>query len=193
MKLNKMAPITGFVRTDHIVLPVSDLHAMWGLNSLTEATYKEIASLIDGNFLNQRIRASVLKSVNFIGFDNDTMRFTIPSSKFETNKIKYMASVQFEDWDDVGQDPEFNANEKARLLLWVGSIKLHCSCPSFLYHYQYNLTAIDASIYPEERAPVQTNPNQRGIVCKHLFKLLSVLPFNSGYIAQEMKKQFGGD
>ncbi len=191
MKLQTLKPPQGHVEDGCVVMPVSDLHPLWGGNNLTEATFKEIASLIDGNFLNQRIRAEQLKSVNFAGFDNDTMRFTIPSSEFDENGIKYMASVQFEEWDEIGQDPDFNNNEKARLILWIGNLKMHCSCPSFLYHYQYNLTAIDASIYPEERAPVKTNPDQRGIVCKHLNLLLRVIPFNMGYIAQEMKKQFG--
>lgn len=192
MKLQTLKPPQGHVEDGCIVMPVSDLHPLWGVNNLTEASFRDLGQLIDGNFLNQKIRTDQLKSVNFAGFDDDTMRFTIPSSNFDENGIKYMGSIQFGAWDEVGQDPDFNNNEKSRLLLWADdSIKLHCTCPSFLYHYQYNLTAIDASIYPEERAPVNTNPDQRGIVCKHLNLLLRVIPFNMGYIAQEMKSQFG--
>jgi len=84
MKLNSVATITGYIRTDHMVLPVRDLHHLWGWDSITEATYSEIASLIDGNFLNQKIRADELQSANFLQFDNDIMQFTVPSSEFDT-------------------------------------------------------------------------------------------------------------
>lgn len=161
--------------------------------SMTEATYKEIASLIDGNFLNQKIRAEELKGIQLEGFEDDTMQFRIESSKFLENGIRYQCLVKFDEWDDYGQDVDFNFPEKARLLLWVGNIRLWCGCPSFLYWgYQYILTVLDASIYPEERYPEIRNPGERGSVCKHLNRILRVLPFYSGHIAKELKRQYGG-
>lgn len=158
-----------------------------------EATYKEIGQLIDGNFLNQKIRADELQGVFFAGFKpKNTMNFRVPSSKQSVNRINYTNSVMFEDWEQIGADPDFNFNERARMLLWVGNIRLHCTCPSFLYWgYQYMCTVIDASIYPEDRFPRIRNPNERGIVCKHLNRVLRVLPFHSAAIAGEIKSQFG--
>lgn len=158
---------------------------------LNEATYKEIAGLIDGDFLKQKVRADVLKGIQFMNFDKDIMNFEIESSEFASNGIHYLCGVQFMDWDNLMQDSDFNYIERARLLLWSGDIKLHCTCPSFLYWgYQYLLTSIDASVYPETRKPVVRNPQERGIVCKHLNRILRALPFYSGEIAKGLKDQF---
>ena len=160
---------------------------------LNEATYKDIGSLIDGNFLNQKVRADELTGIRFVGFEpDDVMNFYVDSSNKENNRIRYTNSIQFNEWDEIGSDPDLNFAERARMLLWVGNIKLHCTCPSFLYWgYQYMCTTLDAAIYPEERFPRERNPGERGIVCKHLNRVLRVLPFHSGEIAREAKRQFG--
>ena len=159
---------------------------------LNEATYKDIASLIDPTFLKQKVRANELQGLELRGFDKNIMQFMINSSEHDENSIRYGCNVLFDQWDEIGQDPDFNFVERSRMLLWVGDIRLHCTCPSFLYHaYQYILTVLDASIYPERRKGVIRNPNDRGVVCKHLHRVLKVLPFYSGEIASEMKKQFG--
>ncbi len=161
-------------------------------SALNEATYKDIASLIDPNFLNQKVRADALRGLELSGFEQNIMQFLINSSKFEENRIRYSCSVLFDQWDEIGQDPDFNFVERARMLLWVGDIRLHCTCPSFLYWgYQYILSVLDASIYPERRTPSIRNPGDRGSVCKHLHRVMKVLPFYSGEIASAMKRQFG--
>lgn len=159
---------------------------------LKEATYKELAQLIDGNFLNQKARADALSKVDFGEFQDDTVVFYVPSSEFKENGIRYINQVQFDQWDQLGRDEDFDYNEKSRMLLWVGDIRVSCSCPSYLYWgYQYILTVLDSAIYPETRFPKVRNPQERGIVCKHLNRVLRVLPFYSGRIAKEMQRQFG--
>lgn len=159
---------------------------------LGEATYRELANLIDPNFLDQKVRSSMLKRVEYVGFNGDTMQFLVPSSEYDKNHIKYANLVQFSDWEEIGQKEGFDAREKANLMLWYSNVKLHCSCPSFLYWgYQAILSVLDSAIFPEERKPVVRNPHERGIVCKHGNKLLQVLPFQSGRIASEIKSQFG--
>ena len=159
---------------------------------LNEMTYKEVATMIDGNFLNQTVRSDQLKSVNYKDIDGDTMVFYVPSSEVEDNGINYATLVKFDQWEEIGTDTELTVAEKARLLLWIGDIRLHCTCPSFLFWgYQYLLTVMDASVFPEERKPVKKNPGERGIVCKHLNRVLRVLPFHSGQIARELKSQYG--
>lgn len=160
--------------------------------SLNEATYKDIATLIDPLFLRQKVRADVLSGLELRGFDKNIMRFLINSSEFEDNRIRYSCNVLFDQWDEIGQDPDFTFVERSRMLLWVGDIRLHCTCPSFLYWgYQYILTVLDAAIYPERRKPSIRNPGDRGSVCKHLHRVMKVLPFYSGEISSEMKRQFG--
>ena len=161
-------------------------------SQLNELNYREIATGIDGNFLNQKVRADELNGIQLGGFEDNIMKFLINSSKFDENRIRYQCSVMFDQWDEIGQDPDFNFPERARMLLWVGDLRLHCTCPSFLYWgYQYILTVLDSSIYPEVRAPKVRNPGERGIVCKHLNRILRVLPFYSGEMAKELKNQFG--
>jgi len=161
-------------------------------SQLNEATYKDIASLIDGNFLQQKVRADALNGIQLIGFDGNVMNFLINSSEIERNRIRYQCSVMFDQWDELGQDADFNFNERARMMLWVGDIRLHCTCPSFLYWgYQYICTVLDAAIYPEVRYPKIRNPGERGVVCKHLNRILRVLPFHNAKIASELKTQFG--
>lgn len=163
------------------------------IRPLTEGTYKEIAELIDGGFLAQKIRADQLRGIYYRGFDENIMQFEVNSSEHEENRIRYRNLIEFDEWDQLGQDNDLNAAEKARMLLWVGNIKLHCTCPSFLYWgYQYMLTVLDSAIYPEQRFPQERNPQERGIVCKHLNRVLRVLPFYSGSIAKEFRSQFGG-
>ena len=160
---------------------------------VNEATYKDLGTLVDGNFLKQKIRAEELTFVRYVGFDpEDIMNFHVNSSNHTKNRIKYTNSIQFDQWEEIGVDPDFDFTEKARLLLWVGDIRLHCTCPSFLYWgYQYMCTVLDAAIYPEERFPRIRNPSERGIVCKHLNRVLRVLPFHNGKMASELKAQFG--
>jgi len=160
---------------------------------LNEATYKQLGQLIDGNFLKQKIRAAELKGVLVRGFKpENTLNFHVPSSESDKNRINYTNSVLFDQWEEYGTDPNRNFIERARLLLQDGDVRLHCTCPSFLYWgYQYICTVLDAAIYPEDRHPRVRNPAERGIVCKHLHNTLRVLPFHNADIAHEMKQQFG--
>ena len=101
---------------------------------VNEATYKDLATLIDPNFLQQGVRAEALTGIRHVGFEpEDTMNFHINSSEHTKNRIRYTNSFQFDQWEEIGADPDFNYNEKARLLLWVGDVRMHCTCPSFLY------------------------------------------------------------
>jgi len=175
---------------------------------LNELTYKDLAGGIDGAFLNQKVRADSLDPVEYIGFTDsltarDARRYTSPvrnimvfhvkSSEFAENGIIYPNSVMFEDWDDVANDPATQSyRDKALFLIWASNVRLNCTCESFLWWgYQYILTQLDASIFPVNVSPRVRNPGVRGVVCKHLNRVLRHLPFYTGEIATEMQKQFG--
>ena len=169
-------------------------------NQINEVTYKDIASGIDPNFLRQGERAKELSPPKYVGFEGNLMNWQVPSRDFSTNRIVYLDQVKFDDWEEIGQDPSLNWVDKARFALWASNIRLHCTCPSFLYWgYQYILTVFDAAIYPETTRPGKypnepwrrRNVSERGIVCKHLNRVLQVLPFHNGEIAREFRNQFG--
>jgi hypothetical protein len=160
---------------------------------LNEATYKQLAALIDANFLRQGERAQALRGVFYKNFDHDTMVFYVTSSEEELNGIQYLNLVKFLAWDEYGGNPDMTPREKATQLLWMSDIQVHCDDPSFLYWgYQYILTQLNASVYPEPRPPVINNPHQRGIVCKHLNRVFRSLPFYIGDIAKAVTEQWGG-
>ena len=170
-------------------------------NLVNEVTYKDIASGIDNSFLRQGERSKALSAPQLAGFEHNLMNWRVPSADFSTNRIVYLDQVQFDDWDEVGQDQSLNWRERAMFLLWASNIRLHCTCPSFLYWgYQYILTVFDAAIHPETTRPGKypddprrrRNYQEKGIVCKHLNRVLQVLPFHNMAIAQELRSQFGG-
>ena len=86
---------------------------------LKEFTYKDMAAAIDPGFKNQGFRAWELDgdTIKVEGFEGDTMNFSINSSEYDKNKIKYICSIQFLEWDEVGQDQELTPMEKAWTLL----------------------------------------------------------------------------
>lgn len=153
---------------------------------LNESTYKEIATLIDPNFLDQGLKAQQLKNIQLKGFEGNVMILEIDSSM---GNGKYRNMFRLPQMAELVHDSEVTPMEAAKLLVWAGDVQLHCTCPSFLYHgYQYMLTVLDSSIYPEDRRPKRNNPQERGIVCKHLNRTLKAFPFYIGDIAKEIKR-----
>lgn len=122
---------------------------------------------------------------------------------------QYTTKVKFLAWNALKQT-NYTPPQKARILLSYpisgqqqaqpqqqqqpqqqprSDIQLSCSCPSFLYWgYQYILTQVGAAIADEGRFPKVRNPRLRGIVCKHLNRVLHVLPFYMNFLAQEISK-----
>jgi hypothetical protein len=184
-----------------------NLQSMWGQQGINEATYKDIVAKIDPNFLLQGQRADApptgldhsvygwrgLRGLRFTKFDQDTAIFYVSSSEEELSPLEYMNLIKFMDWDDICGDPDQSPRDKATFLLQSSNIQVHCDDPSFLYWgYQYILTQLDASVYPENRPPLQRNPQKKGIVCKHLNRLFRSLPFYLGDFAKAISEQWGG-
>lgn len=164
---------------------------------LDEATYKQITAMIDEDFLQQRIRAAALSGVRLSDINAKTgeMTFMVRSSEFDVpgaagNNTFYANTVRFKEWDDVVDEDDLKPIERARLLMFDGNLELNCTCPSFLYHgYRYLLTKNDASIFKEPRPPVERNPQNRGIVCKHMNRVIKAFPFHSGQLAAHIRKE----
>lgn len=157
--------------------------------SLNETNYKDIIAFFDDDFLKQKKREAELKIVEFDRWRKNNLIFLVPSLHFATNGIKYRNIVQFIQWDQMVKDMTLKPIEAANLLLWGSDLKLHCDCPSFLYHgFKYILTVLDASIQEEDRHPKIRNPGHRGIVCKHLRKTMGVLQFHNTTLSGEINK-----
>jgi hypothetical protein len=77
-------------------------------------------------------------------------------------------------------------------------IQLYCSCPADLYYGGQYIRSKDkydanAGNRKETRPPKKKNPKQYGAVCKHLDRLLKVLPFYSGTAARWIKDFYADD
>jgi hypothetical protein len=152
---------------------------------LMEETYRDIMSAISSDWLPHRDYSHLIKFVNYKGYKNNVMKFFVP------NKLNgWNCYVQFKEWDEQVQDENLSANEAARLLLWGGNLRMHCTCPA--YHFwgmQYIQTQHEVAIIPEPRFPTIRNPKLLGFTCKHLTRTLKVLPFHLGDMASAIKAQ----
>ncbi|MFA5491169.1 MAG: hypothetical protein WC284_18465 [Candidimonas sp.] len=159
-------------------------------HDLHEASIKELMSLIDEDFLRQGQRAKALKGIRKHpdGFVvGNIARWLIDSAEKSSNGIDYTCSMRFDDWDQVVEDRNLKATDAANMLMWVGNVSLHCTCPSFIYWgYQWILTVLDSAIYDEPRRPIERNPGERGVICKHLNRVLKASPFYRGDLAREI-------
>tara|TARA_B100000745_G_C20145123_1_gene392655 strand:- start:465 stop:1160 length:696 start_codon:yes stop_codon:yes gene_type:complete len=156
---------------------------------LNEADYKEIQMFIDKSFLKQQVRADALEGVVGPSVEDESLIFRVKSSKHKDNRLVYSNIVKLHDWPLFIEDNNYTSLEKARALMLQGNISVHCTCPSFLFWgYQYLLTQIDAAMVPEKRPPNIRNPQQRGIICKHLNRTFRSYPFFIGDFAKYINK-----
>jgi hypothetical protein len=152
---------------------------------LKEETYQDIMSAISSDWLPHRDYSHLIKFVKYQGYKNNVMKFFVPN-KFNG----WNTYVQFKEWDEQVADGNISAVEAARLLLWGGNLRLHCTCPA--YHFwgmQYIQTQHDVAIVPEDRFPAIRNPKLLGFTCKHLTRTLKVLPFHLGDMSSAIKSQ----
>lgn len=186
--------------TDMIKLASNEFREIAGLERYTkeelvllrEKRYSEIMNLIDPDFLRQHDRAKVLRGAYYKGMSpENTMNFIVPSSNYAENGITYDIQVAFDDWEKYRDDDTISRHmDKARLMINNSDMRVRCSCPSFQFHYAYVTTMNDAIIDPPENRPAPIrNPRNRGIVCKHLNRVLKTIPYNASRLGVEMKNQ----
>jgi len=156
---------------------------------LDEITAPDLLHIIDPRDLPHRDYAPLLRYVRYVGMQGNIMKFFVPSP---TRINKWNSYIQWTEWNQQVTDASLTAVEASRLLYWAGNVRIFCQCPSFLFWgYSYILTQLDASMVPETRFPDIRNPQLKGIMCKHLRRVMRVLPFHMGTLAQEIKRRRG--
>jgi hypothetical protein len=71
-----------------------------------------------------------------------------------------------------------------------GSVRVHCTCPAFLYSgFKYITYKSNAGINKEDRAPVIKNPNKEGMACKHIIVALNQMKKDYTAIYSMFKEQ----
>lgn len=99
----------------------------------------------------------------------------------KTKYGSYDMVIQFANWEQIvtAQAP---TKEKVLALLKnaqgnTDDLKIHCTCPSFKYHYNYVADKVHGSaINPESRPASIMNPGNEGIGCKHIRRMIERVP-----------------
>jgi len=131
-------------------------------------------------------------TLEFLEMRGDTAYFRIESNEFPGKY--FMMATKFEEFSEIMNDPELPTARKKAFALVKGpksSFRVHCTCPSFRYHYQYVATNKGDAIAPQKTPAVIRNPANRGAMCKHLDLLTDVLPFNAMRFVSAIKAQMG--
>lgn len=113
----------------------------------------------------------------------------ITNSQFISGK-SYTQYVRLYDLPILSKSPYYANNEKALLKDSMrGRVGVYCSDPSFLYWgWQYISFTFDYG-WNSASFPSIRNPYLRGGICKHLYHVFMVLPFNFSRIYAEMKRR----
>lgn len=142
---------------------------------LKEFTRKDIVNATD---LNTRSKSKKVNGVYYSGITRDyTIVFKVRSAT--TPGLQYINKIQMLEYPEIAGEEDLSVRDKVRLAI-AGDLRIRCSCPAFKYWgYEYITTELgihkgqDQTIYPHIR-----NPRLEGVVCKHLYRSLSALPFN---------------
>lgn len=127
------------------------------------------------------------------------------STAVTTSKVPYWVQhVVIVDWFTAIGMVDLNYSERANLAIF-GDLLLRCNDPSYLYHgFAFILSQLDSNAYSnpsgtekypdydgntgvEDRYPIIRNPDLEGIVCKHLIRVLTQLPYMISSVAKAMK------
>lgn len=104
---------------------------------------------------------------------------------------KYELALKFVNWDEV-VNSDLSIKEKVASLVKndlkdSDDIQVHCTCPSFRFHYQDVSNRQGASIEsPTVGSKGIANPEGRGIVCKHTRRIVQVFPAYNLDIARKI-------
>ena len=167
---------------------------------------KEILRAQDFSFIHHGEYSKELPKRNFTGARYTGLKFTSYkgvqhyTAMFNTRSAE---DPQGQNYDQpitlLGLRPILQDKKKKMLLrdavlksIAEGEVLVGCDCPAFLYWgYRYIDTQkgiIDPK-YKEKRAPNVRNPKRRGIICKHLNLVMTVLPFNASSIVKDLKSK----
>ena len=161
------------------------------LQDLREDSARQLRTGDDPRFLKRAVRVKALPGSIFQEYNRHsrTAWFHTESSGewTATAGMTHTQRVQLTGLPEIMKQPGMTPMKAARLATTEGDIRVFCTCPSYKFHgFQYIDTQRDAAIRAENRFPEVRNPHLRGTVCKHLLKVLQVLPFNAPKIAHEL-------
>jgi hypothetical protein len=157
-----------------------------GGDFLVEATFPRLRSMANPDMLPYTNYEPELKEVALLSLRNGTMIFRSKGAE------AHESTLIFDDWERAVRSSK-KPQEAASELLKTSNIRMHCDCKAFLFYgHQYIATQANSAIYPENRYPTIKNPDLKNVACKHLRRILRILPFYRGDIAGQIKRERSG-
>lgn len=132
-------------------------------------------------------RSKKIPSIHYRGVTDDyTVHFDARSA---SGNGKYDVAVQLVEYPDIAEDGDLSTSEKVRLAI-SGDLKVSCTCPAYRYWgYEYINSQLGSNAgEDQERFPYVRNPKLEGILCKHIYKTLDVLPMNWNSISADIDR-----
>ncbi len=145
----------------------------------------------------------------FLDFINGVAVFKIKSASWDDKKGKaspteYEMAIRFYDWDKFFDDPTMTFMDKVKKMA-QGNLGISCGCNSFKYNYGYQTHIKGSEFFDDSLTQFQstmpapiTNPQNVGIGCKHLGRLLNkhtfklmVVPVIAKSIFEKLPKNTG--
>lgn len=150
---------------------------------------------VDRQFANQRnmnfknhaktVRELASKGIEpkFIDFSNGIAVFKIKSSYWKSGHgdkpTEYEMAIRFYNWNQFFDDPQMTFAHRIKNLV-SGNLGLSCGCNSFRYNYGYQTFIKGSELFDDDHKQFQsttpapkTNPQNIGIGCKHLARLMN--------------------
>lgn len=154
---------------------------------IDELTRKDLVADVDKW---TKDKSKLVRKAVYVGITEDyTVYFRVPSVTAKP-PTTYTVRIKLVDYEDIAEDKDLSVQEKVRLAI-AGDLKISCTCPAFLYFgYKYILTQLDTNQSDDEhRFPKIKNPKLQGVMCKHSYIALSVLPTNWNNIARDISQK----
>ena len=155
------------------------------MDRLDELTRKDLLSDVDNH---TKDKSKLVRKAVYLGITEDyTIFFRVPSVTANP-PTTYVVKVKLLDYPEIADDDSLTIKEKVRLAI-AGDLQISCTCPAYLYFgYKYILTQLDANEdKSEHRFPKIKNPKLQGVMCKHCYTALSVLPMNWTTIVRDIQ------
>ena len=100
--------------------------------------------------------------------ENNQVYFSVDSKSHPGKKNIVILSA-----DSITEDV---TTEDLKKILRDEDIRVSCTCEAFLYRgYKYITYRNKSGIEPEMRPPTKRNPQQKGMLCKHIIAVLNYL------------------
>ena len=117
-------------------------------------------------------RARNIPKPAFVSQQGKILNFRVRGESGRTNHQTRVELVQLEEALRTKLD-ERGSYAPAVAKALSGDIRVDCSCGRYLYWFRYMCTVADIAIVPERAFPKIRNFRTRGIICKHLIRVLS--------------------